>query len=87
MAQLLTLDQALADIASFIPHFNRLHGLENARWVAFGGSYAGSLAAWFRVKYPQLTVGAVASSAPIWPKVDFWGLFLLLVGLARTLLV
>ena len=75
MDHFLTSDQALADIASFIPHFNRLHGLKNARWVAFGGGYGGSLAAWLRVKYPRLTVGAVASSAPIWPKIDFWGLF------------
>ena len=73
MQRLLTLDQALADIAAFVPFFNRLHGLRDARWVAFGGSYSGSMAAWLRVKYPDLTVGSVASSAPIWPKVDFWG--------------
>jgi len=33
--------------------------------VLFGGSYGGMLAAWHRVRYPQLSRGAVASGAPI----------------------
>ena len=76
LVQLLTIDQALADLAFFISYYNRLRGLKNARWVAFGASYGGSLAAWFRAKYPQLTVGAVASSATLSPLVDYWGWFL-----------
>ncbi|KAI1730965.1 serine carboxypeptidase s28 domain-containing protein [Ditylenchus destructor] len=68
----LTSEQALADIAAFIPAFNAQYNLTSPRWVAFGGSYPGSLAAWLRVKYPNITVGNVASSAPLWPKVNFW---------------
>uniref|UniRef100_A0A1I8AEE7 Serine carboxypeptidase S28 n=1 Tax=Steinernema glaseri TaxID=37863 RepID=A0A1I8AEE7_9BILA len=36
-------------------------------------SYPGSLAAWFRSKYPELTVGSVASSAPLAQKLNFNG--------------
>jgi hypothetical protein len=33
------------------------------------------LTAWFREKYPNSVIGAVASSATIAPKVDFYGEF------------
>ncbi|KAH7698261.1 Prolyl Carboxy Peptidase like family member (pcp-2)-like protein, partial [Aphelenchoides avenae] len=68
----LSVEQALADAAVFVESVNRYKGYENPKWVALGGSYAGSLSAWFRQKYPALVVGAVASSAPVQPKVDFY---------------
>ncbi|KAK0405291.1 hypothetical protein QR680_017906 [Steinernema hermaphroditum] len=70
----LTTQQALADLANFIKSVNNdtSYGLKEPRWITFGGSYPGSLAAWFRSKYPELTVGSVASSAPLNLKLDFY---------------
>ena len=59
----LTSEQALEDIAHFVKYFIKNMSLENSKWIAFGGSYPGSLAARFRSNYPELVSGAIASSA------------------------
>ena len=69
----LNTQQALADIASFILTQNKNLNLTDSKWILFGGSYAGSLALWFREVYPELCAGAVGSSAPVQPKLDFYG--------------
>jgi len=51
-------------------HFNLSRG---GRWITFGGSYSGELAAWARLKYPHLFWAAVASSAPVSAQVDYGG--------------
>lgn len=65
--------QALADLAHFRTAVAEARGLTNAKWVAFGGSYPGSLAAWFRLKYPHMVHAAVATSAPVHATVNFPG--------------
>ena len=65
---LLTVGQALGDLGYFVGMVKkrRMHGVGDMnKWVTVGGSYAGALAAWFRSKYPHLTVGAISSSGVI----------------------
>nr|GLL24700.1 lysosomal Pro-X carboxypeptidase-like [Ipomoea trifida] len=57
--------QALADYATLIIDLKNNLTAADSPVVVFGGSYGGMLAAWFRLKYPHVTIGALASSAPI----------------------
>ncbi|KAJ3696160.1 hypothetical protein LUZ60_001537 [Juncus effusus] len=61
----LTAEQTLADFATLIVDLKRNLSSENSPVVLFGGSYGGMLAAWMRLKYPHIAIGALASSAPI----------------------
>jgi hypothetical protein len=68
-------EQALADLAEFIINIKIKYKISStAKWVAFGGSYPGSLAAWLRMKYPHLIHIAVSSSGPLLAKIDFKGI-------------
>eukprot|EP00128_Syssomonas_multiformis_P000553 Colp12_sorted_trinity150504_noHs@24662 len=68
----LSSQQALADLANFIEFFRYNSSLPESKTITFGGSYPGALSAWFRSKYPHITAGSVASSAPILAKADFF---------------
>nr|GMC88809.1 lysosomal Pro-X carboxypeptidase-like [Ipomoea batatas] len=57
--------QALADYATLIIDLKKNLSAIDSPVVVFGGSYGGSLATWFRLKYPHVSIGALASSAPI----------------------
>ncbi|KAK2987416.1 hypothetical protein RJ640_020613 [Escallonia rubra] len=57
--------QALADYATLIIDLKKNLTATDSPVVVFGGSYGGMLAAWFRLKYPHVTIGALASSSPI----------------------
>lgn len=72
--KLLTAQQALVDYADFIKYINDEHSLpSDTKWIVFGSSYAGSLAAWLRTSFPDLVHAAVASSAPVLAKMDIPG--------------
>jgi lysosomal Pro-X carboxypeptidase len=60
-----TTAQANADWGTLIAFLRAKHTIR-APAVAFGGSYGGMLAGWFRMKYPDIIDGAIAASAPIW---------------------
>ena len=64
--------QALADFAYFHDLMVSKYKLSNKnKWISFGGSYSGALSAWFRKLYPEVVVGAVASSAPVLAELDY----------------
>eukprot|EP00551_Chaetoceros_affinis_P005647 CAMPEP_0203675076 /NCGR_PEP_ID=MMETSP0090-20130426/18650_1 /ASSEMBLY_ACC=CAM_ASM_001088 /TAXON_ID=426623 /ORGANISM="Chaetoceros affinis, Strain CCMP159" /LENGTH=660 /DNA_ID=CAMNT_0050541133 /DNA_START=40 /DNA_END=2019 /DNA_ORIENTATION=- len=72
--------QALADIANFVQFAKKEYLKEmnknsdsdsDVKWVTFGGSYPGMLAAWSRLKYPHLIYAAVSNSAPVQVVLDF----------------
>jgi len=70
----LTVEQALEDIAYFISWFKDNYTFkiyEPQPWITIGGSYTGAVSAWFRNRYPHLTVGAWASSANAKAILDF----------------
>ncbi|XP_032828417.2 thymus-specific serine protease-like isoform X1 [Petromyzon marinus] len=70
----LTISQALADLVRVHHYVSDEFGLKQGHaWVSFGGSYPGSLSAWFRLKHPELIHTAVASSAPVQAQLDYAG--------------
>ncbi|KAL2898530.1 Lysosomal Pro-X carboxypeptidase, partial [Bienertia sinuspersici] len=60
----LTSAQALMDFAEIIQTTKKNFLHKNSPIIVIGCSYSGMLAAWFRLKFPHITIGALASSAP-----------------------
>ena len=54
----LTAEQAMADFAMLIKFIKQTTpGANSSPVITIGGSYGGMLAAWMRMKYPNLVVG------------------------------
>lgn len=64
--------QALADLAKLLKFLKSSPQYNSSKVVVVGGSYAGNLAAWMRLLYPDLVDAAIASSAPVLAKKDFY---------------
>ncbi len=62
--------QAIEDLAVFQVYAGFVHGL-SGKWITIGGSYAGSLAAYYRLKHPEMTQGSLSSSGPVLAKAEF----------------
>ncbi|XP_022106757.1 thymus-specific serine protease-like [Acanthaster planci] len=70
--QYLSSQQQLADLSVFRGFAEKFLGMSgNNTWIVFGGGYAGALSAWYRLKYPHLVYGSVASSAPVRAQANF----------------
>lgn len=66
------MEQALADLASFIVQIKRKDArYTDSKVILVGGSYSASMVTWFRKQYPHLAIGAWASSAPVLAKAAF----------------
>jgi len=70
--RLLSSQQALADLAAFLTAMGYTDRSKNGPITVWGGSYGGSLSAWFRLKYPHIAIASLASSAPLEPEVAFY---------------
>ncbi|KAJ1944471.1 hypothetical protein GGF37_002177 [Kickxella alabastrina] len=77
----LTVEQMMADIRRFVRTTDirdfttqklRNKDLAELSWVFVGGSFAGSLMAWTKHRYPNLNAFVLASSAPMRLTDEYW---------------
>ncbi|MBC7692178.1 MAG: septum formation initiator [Methylotenera sp.] len=66
----LTTSNALKDLATFQTFTMQKLNLKG-KWVSIGGSYPGALSAYYRLKFPNLIAGSLASSAPVLARANF----------------
>lgn len=68
--QFLSTEQALVDLSEFQAFIQEKNGL-GGPWISIGGSYPGSLSAYYRLVFPKKIIGALASSAPVEARAEF----------------
>ncbi|KAI8844967.1 serine carboxypeptidase S28-domain-containing protein [Chytridium lagenaria] len=69
---LLSSRQAIKDSVNFLAWFRKDRNVPDCtKVIGVGGSYPGNMAAYFRVKHPEVFFAAQASSAPVNPVMDF----------------
>lgn len=70
----LTVEQALADLATFTDFYKKtVPATASVPWFVFGGSYPGALASWYRTAYPEHSVGSLSSSGVVNCIIDYKG--------------
>uniref|UniRef100_A0A915PJ41 Uncharacterized protein n=1 Tax=Setaria digitata TaxID=48799 RepID=A0A915PJ41_9BILA len=72
--QYLSVNQALADLKNFIEIMTKTFfwDVKKPRFVLFGESYSGALAAWFRATNEDLTTAAIVSSGVVQARVNHY---------------
>jgi pimeloyl-ACP methyl ester carboxylesterase len=78
-----TVENAIEDVATFIRDFS-LNGKKLRNVLLVGSDFGATLAAWLRVRYPDLTVGAIAASPIVNPVSPAFTNFYLSLGRAIT---
>lgn len=66
----LNTQQVLADLVYFENEI-KIQNKWTGPWIVVGGSYSGAIAAYYRIKFPNMVAGAIASSAPVMAKENF----------------
>ncbi|XP_056689396.1 uncharacterized protein [Spinacia oleracea] len=61
----LSVKQALQDFAEIVHSLKANWSAHNSPVIVVGMGYAGALATWFRLMYPEIAIGALASSTPL----------------------
>jgi pimeloyl-ACP methyl ester carboxylesterase len=78
-----TVDNALGDVARFLQDFT-VNGKKLTNVVLVGSEFGATLAAWLRVRHPNLSVGAIAASAIVNPLSPVFGAYHVSLGRAVT---
>ncbi|KRY00553.1 Mitochondrial ornithine transporter 1, partial [Trichinella pseudospiralis] len=66
----LSVEEVLADLAHLVYSLRSKYP-DSSKTVLIGTAHAGNLAIWFRLKYPHLCDGAIASGAPLQTTLGF----------------
>jgi pimeloyl-ACP methyl ester carboxylesterase len=66
----LTVENAIEDAANFQRVLQSQLNLTGP-WFVIGGSYAGALSAYYRLKHPELVAGSLSSSGPVMALANF----------------